>query len=201
MQGRGNRTSIRPFLAAIRAMHTRAGFPYSTDDPVNADLRTGYTRATADLVASRPSSVALTVALGDLALTRAVRSRRRTIDAAIIVGFLFALRPMSIRGLQSDDLSFSTTIAFIRLRREKGNRGDRRDRVLRYPLATTPDAGSKLLTCFPNARLAHRSSPSPPLYLTDISCSSAARVASPLHRWAASPLGPFLVVASRLRTL
>jgi hypothetical protein len=145
-QGRVTGTSIRPYLAAIRAMHTRAGFPSPTEDPVIAALRAGYTRATADRVASRPSSVALPAALGHLALTRAISSRRPTIDAAIAVGFLFAIRPMSISGLQSHDLILTTSNAFIRLRREKGNRGQHRDRVLRFPLSTTPDAVSKLLT-------------------------------------------------------
>jgi hypothetical protein len=107
-------------------MHARAGFPSPAEDPVIAALRAGYTRATADRVASRPSSVALPAALVHLALTRAIRSRRPTIDAAIAVGFLFALRPMSISGLQSDDLSLTATNAFIRLRRDKGNRGHAR---------------------------------------------------------------------------
>jgi integrase len=145
-QGRVTGTSVRPYLAAIRAMHTRAGFPSPTEDPVISALRAGYTRATADRVASRPSSVALPAALGHLALTRAIRSRRPNIGAAIAVGLLFALRPMSISGLQSDDISLKASNAFIRLRREKGNRGHRRDRVLRFPLSTTPDAVSKLLT-------------------------------------------------------
>jgi hypothetical protein len=127
-------------------MHTREGFPSPTEDPVIAALRAGYTQATADRVASRPSSVALPAALGHLALTRAVRSRRSTIEAEIAVRFLFALRPMSISGLQSDDLSLTATNAFIRLRREKGNRGHRRDRVLRFPLSITLDVVSKLLT-------------------------------------------------------
>jgi hypothetical protein len=127
-------------------MHTRAGFLSPTEDPVIAALRVGYTRATADRVASRPSSVALPAALGHLALTHAVRSRRPTIDAAIAVGFLFALRPISSSGLQSDDFSLAATNAFIRLPHEKGNRGHRRARVLRFPLSTTPDAVSKLLT-------------------------------------------------------
>jgi hypothetical protein len=111
-------------------MLTRAGFPSPMEDPAIAVLRASYTRATADRVASRRSSVALPAALGHLALTRAIRSRRPTIDAAIAVGFHFALRPMSISGLQSDDLCLTATNAFIRLRREKGNRGHRRDRVL-----------------------------------------------------------------------
>jgi hypothetical protein len=97
-------------------MHKRTGFPYPAKVPVITALRAGYTRATTDRVASRPGPVALPAALRHLALTRAVRSRRPTIDAAIAVGFLFALRPMSIRGLQSDDLSFTTADAYIRLR-------------------------------------------------------------------------------------
>jgi hypothetical protein len=40
-QGRVAGTSIRPYLAAIRAMHTRAGFPSPTEDPVIAALRAG----------------------------------------------------------------------------------------------------------------------------------------------------------------
>jgi hypothetical protein len=89
-QGRVTGTSIRPYVAAIRAMHTRGGFPSPTEVPVNAALLAGYTRATADRVTSRPRSVALPAALGHLALTRAIRSRRPTIDAAIAIGFLLA---------------------------------------------------------------------------------------------------------------
>jgi hypothetical protein len=139
-------TSIRPYLAAIRAMHTRTGFQYPTEDPVITALRTGYTRAISDRVASRPSSVALPASLGALALTRAIRSSRPSPDAAIATGFLLANRRMSIRGLHSDDFSLTPTNAFIRLRREKGNVGQQRDRVIRLPLSTTPDSVFKLLT-------------------------------------------------------
>jgi hypothetical protein len=137
MQGGVPGTSIRPCLAAIRSMHTRTGFPSPTEYLVIAALRASYILPTADRFASRPSSVDSPAALGHLALTGPVRSRRPTIDAAIAVGFLFALKPMSISGLQSDDLSLTATNAFIRLRREKGNREHSPDRVLRFHLSTT----------------------------------------------------------------
>jgi hypothetical protein len=127
-------------------MHTRTGFQSPTEDPVITALRTGYTQATSNCVASRPSSVALPASLGALALTRAILYSRPSPDAAIATGFLLALRPMSIRGLHSDDFSLTPTNAFIRLRLEKGNTGQQRDRVIRLPLSTTPDSFSKLLT-------------------------------------------------------
>jgi hypothetical protein len=55
-EGRVTGTSIRPFLAAINTVHTRAGFPTPTQDPVIASIRVGYNRATADSVASKPRS-------------------------------------------------------------------------------------------------------------------------------------------------
>jgi integrase len=88
----------------------------------------------------------LPAVLGLLAFTRALRLSRPSLDAAIAVGFLLGLRPMSIRGLQSDDFSITPTSAFIRLRREKGNAGHHRDRVIRLPLATAPDSVFKLLS-------------------------------------------------------
>jgi hypothetical protein len=143
-QGRVTETSIRRYLAAIRAMHTRTGFPSPTEDPVIAARRAGYTRATADRVASRPSSVALPAALGHLAPTRAIGSRRPTIDAAIAVGFL------SPSGPCPSAVSSRMTLVLRPLMRlfacEKGNRGHRRGRVLRFHLYTTPDTVSKLLT-------------------------------------------------------
>jgi hypothetical protein len=125
----------------------RTGFPSQTEEPVIAALHSSNARAMADRVASRTGSVAFPAALslGHFALTRAVCSSCPAIDAAITVGFLLAIRLMSIRGPQSGDLSLPTANAFIRLRHEKGNSGHRRDRVLRFSLPTIPDAISKLL--------------------------------------------------------
>jgi hypothetical protein len=145
-QGRVTGTSIRPYLAAIRAIYTCTGFQSPTEYPVITALRTGYIRATSDRVASRPSSVALPSSLGALALTRAIRPSRPSPDAAIATGFFLALRPMSIRGLHSDDFSLTPANAFFRLHREKGNAGQRRDRVIRLPLSMTPDSVFKLIT-------------------------------------------------------
>jgi hypothetical protein len=118
MLGRGNQNLHSPFPSRYPSDAHACGVPVFDGRPGQfcpaCRLHTGDGRSRR----LPPSS-----ALRDLALTRAVRSRRPTIDAAIAVGFLFTVRPMSIRRLQSDDLRFSTTIAFIRLRREKGNRG------------------------------------------------------------------------------
>jgi hypothetical protein len=97
-------TSIRPYLAAIHTVHIRAGFTSPTNDPVITSLRAGFKRATADRVASRPRSVALPAAPGALALRQALQAPRPTPVTAIAVGFLLALRPMSIRGLYQDDI-------------------------------------------------------------------------------------------------
>jgi hypothetical protein len=45
-------TSIRPYLAAIRTVHTRAGIFSPAEDPVISSLRRGFKRATAEHVAS-----------------------------------------------------------------------------------------------------------------------------------------------------
>jgi hypothetical protein len=99
-EGRVTGSSIRPYLAAINTVHTRAGFPSPTKDPVIASIRVGYNRATADRAASRPRSVALPSALGTLVVKAALRSRSPTpITAIVVVGFLPALRPMPIQGI------------------------------------------------------------------------------------------------------
>jgi hypothetical protein len=60
-KGRVTSTSIWPYLAAIRAMHTRTEFQSPTEEHVIKALPTGYKRATSDRVAFRPSSLALPV--------------------------------------------------------------------------------------------------------------------------------------------
>jgi hypothetical protein len=91
-EGRITGTLIRPYLAAICAMHTRAGFPSPTEDPVINSIRAGFKRATADRVVSRPGSVALPSTLSALALKKALRAPRPVPATAIAVGFLLALR-------------------------------------------------------------------------------------------------------------
>jgi hypothetical protein len=127
-------------------MHVRAGLVSPTEDPVITSIRTGFKRATADRVSSRPSSVALPATLGALALKTALRAARPVPATAIAVGFFLALRPMSIQGLYPEDFTLTPSAAFIRLRREKGNAGHRSDRVLRVPLASSSDPIFQLLT-------------------------------------------------------
>jgi integrase len=145
-------TSIRPYLAAIRAAHTRAGFVSPTEDPVISSLRRGFKRATAERVASRLSSVALPAVLGRLALTCALHLSRPSTDAAIAVGFILALRPMSIRGLHPEDINITPDTVFIRLRREKGNAGQRTDRVLRVPVTSSHEPVFQLFTLLSRSR-------------------------------------------------
>jgi hypothetical protein len=110
-RGRVTGTSIRPYLAAINTVRTRAGIPSPTKDPVIASIRVGYNRSTADRVASRPRSVALPSALGALAVKMMLRSRSPTPITVIAVGFLLALRPMSIQGILPKDVT--TTAAAV----------------------------------------------------------------------------------------
>jgi hypothetical protein len=145
-EGRVTGTSIRPYLAAINTVHTRAGFPSPTNDPVIASIQMGYNRATADRVASIPRSVALPSALGALAVQMSLCYRRPTPVTAIAVGFLLALRPLSIQGILPEDVTTAPDAVFIRLRREKGNAGQRNDRVLRVPVKPAPDPASLLFS-------------------------------------------------------
>jgi hypothetical protein len=94
-------TSVLPYIAAIRTMHIRYGFPSPTDDPVVDSLRRVFSRLTADHVSSRPQSVALPASLGLLVCTRALQKRLPSTAAAIAIGFSLGLRPMTIRGLHA----------------------------------------------------------------------------------------------------
>jgi hypothetical protein len=146
-EGRFTGSSIRPYLAAINTVHTRAGFPLPTKDPVIASIRVGYNRATADRAASRPRSVALPSALGALEVKTALRSRSPTPNTAIVVvDFLPALRPMPIEDILPEDVTTILAAIFIRLRREVGNAGQRNDRVLRIPVNVAPDPASLLFS-------------------------------------------------------
>jgi hypothetical protein len=83
----------------------------------------------------------------------AICSRRTTPITAIAVEFLLRLRPMSIQGILPEDVTTTPDAVSIRLRRKKGNGGQRNDRVLRVPVKPASDPAtllfSRLARCSP----------------------------------------------------
>jgi hypothetical protein len=182
-------TSIRPCLPAVCTIHIRAGFPSPTDDTVSYSLRSGYYRATAERVTSRPSSVALQADIGLFAVHQDISNSGTSSSAATAVGFFLGLRPMSIQGIQADDLTLTPSDLFIRFRREKGKAGQLRDRVICISLSG--DANSKLFRRLSSLRPGQPISAS--LQHSSIAgySSSVAKPRSHHPRYASSPVGLF----------
>jgi hypothetical protein len=60
---------------------------------------------------------------------------------------------MSIQGILPEDVTATAAAVFIRLRREKGNAGQRSDRVLRIPVIVAPVPASLVFSRPPGPRV------------------------------------------------